>query len=114
MDELAKAASSLQAAKSEVATRTVAQDNAETKVNDVLTKLAGYVESVAGKDEGIITSAGMETKAARSAPSVPAPPLSLSASAGTHEGEISLTWKSVPSARSYTIECSIDPATATS
>lgn len=114
LEELAKASASLQSAKSEVATRTVAQDNAEKKVNDALTQLAGYVESVAGKDEGIISSAGMETKAARSAPSVPLPPQALSATAGTHEGEINLSWKSVPNARSYTIESSIDPATATS
>jgi hypothetical protein len=31
----------------------------------MLTQLAGYVESVAGKDDTLVTSAGMDTKASR-------------------------------------------------
>jgi len=112
IDELAKASASLQAAKSDVATRSVSQDNAETKLDQVLTQLASYVESVAGKDDGKITSASMETKADRSASSVPSTPAGVSASVGEHEGEINLTWKGVANARSYTIEASTDPASA--
>lgn len=114
LDALANAFASVQAAKSEVTTRVVAQDNALTTVDQTLTKLAGYVESVAGKDDGIITKAGMEIKADRSAPAVPTTPQALSATAGDHEGEMQLSWKSVPNARSYTIEASTDPATSTS
>ena len=79
-----------------------------------LTQLAGYVESVAGKDDTLITSVGMEIKAARSTPTLPSAPQALSATAGDHDGEILLSWKPVPNAKSYIIESSTDPATVTS
>jgi Fibronectin type III domain len=41
-------------------------------------------------------------------------PQALKATAGDHDGEIDLTWKAVSNARSYTIESSVDPATASS
>ena len=114
LDELDKAQAAVQAAKSEVATRVLSQDGAETKVTQMLTQLAGYVESVAGTDDALITSIGMETKSSRSAPQAPSAPHGLSATAGEHEGEIKLSWKAISNARSYTIEASQDPATATS
>ena len=114
LDELTQAFALVQAAKSEMATRVVTQDNAEARLDQGLTKLAAYVESVAGTDHSLITSAGMETKASRSAPSLPGVPQALSASAGEHEGEINLFWKAVTNAKSYTIESSQDPATAAS
>ena len=49
VDDLDKTFASVQAAKSEVTTRVVTQVNAEAKLMQVLTQLAGYVESVAGK-----------------------------------------------------------------
>lgn len=114
LDELAQASALVQSAKSEVTTRVVTQDNAEAKVDQALTKLAAYVESVAGKDDTLITSAGMETKAARSAPTLPNVPQALSATPGEHEGEINLVWKGIQNARSYTIEASVEPSTPTS
>jgi hypothetical protein len=114
LDELSQAFALVQAAKSEVTTRVVSQDNAGTKVDQVLTQLAAYVESIAGRDDTLITSAGMEMKAPPSAPSLPNVPQALSASTGEHEGEISLVWKAVQNARSYTIEASQDPATPAS
>ena len=114
LDELTQAFALVQAAKSEVTTRVVTQDNVGAKVDEVLTKLASYVESVAGKDETLITSPGMVTKSSPSSPSLPSVPQALSASAGEHEGEIDLVWKAVPNARSYTIESSQDPATPAS
>ena len=114
LDELNQAFALVQSAKSDVATRVTTQDNATTKVEQALTQLAGYVESVAGQDDTLITSAGMETKAARSTPTLPAIPQAFSAAAGDHEGEIDLFWKPVANARSYTIEASVDPATAAS
>lgn len=113
-DELTQAFSLVQAARSEVTTRVVTQDNAEARLDQALTKLAGYVESIAGKDDSLITSAGMETKASPSVPSVPGVPQAVSANAGEHEGEINLFWKAVPNARSYAIEASNDPAAAAS
>jgi len=76
LDDLAQAFARVQSAKSEVTTRVVTQDNAEVKVDEALTKLAAYVESVAGKDDTLITSAGMETKTSRSAPTLPSAPQS--------------------------------------
>jgi hypothetical protein len=113
LDELTQAFALVQSAKSEVSTRVVTQNNVEAKLDQALTKLAGYVESVAGRDDQLITSVGMETKASRSAPTLPTVPQALSASAGEHEGEVNLSWKAVPNARSYTIESTQDPATAT-
>lgn len=114
LDDLEKAFALVQAARSEVTTKTVTQDNAEAKLDQTLTQLAGFVESVAGNDDTVITSAGMETKSSPSAPTVPTAPLGLSATTGEHEGEIYLTWKPVANARSYIIEFSLDPATANS
>lgn len=114
LDELTQAFALVQAAKSEITTRVVSQENAEAKVDQALTKLANYVESIAGRDDTLITSAGMETKAGRSAPTVPAVPQAVGANAGDHEGEIELFWKTVANARSYTIEASLDPTAGTS
>lgn len=109
-DEVTQALSLVQAAKSEITTRVVTQDNAVARLDQALTKLAGYVESIAGKDDSLITSAGMEIKASPSTPSIPGVPQALSANAGEHEGEINLFWKAVANARSYAIEASNDPA----
>ena len=103
-----------QAVKADVKTRASAQDVAESRVDQALSQLAAYVESVAGKDETIIASAGMQSKASRSAPSVLSAPEGLMTSPGDHEGEIDLWWKKVENARSYIIQSSADPPTADS
>ena len=54
LDELSQAFALVQAAKSEVTTRVVSQDNAGAKVDQALTQLAAYVESVAGRDDTVI------------------------------------------------------------
>src|SRR5215467_4322196 len=61
LDELTQTFAQVQAAKSELATRVVNQNNAATKVDQALTQLVSYVENVAGRDNSLITSAGMET-----------------------------------------------------
>jgi hypothetical protein len=114
VDRLAQASSQVQLARAEVATQTVNQNNAESQLDQVLTQLAGYVESVAGKDDTLITGVGMQTKASASTPTLPNVPQALTAAAGDHDGELLLSWKSVPNAKSYVIESSTDPATVTS
>ena len=114
LDDLDKAFGSVQTAKSELSTRVVGQDNAETRVDQLLTQLAGYVESVAGRDDTLITNVGMELKASRSTPTIPGEPEAVSATAGNHEGVILLSWRAVPNAKSYTVELSTNPAEATS
>lgn len=114
LEGLAQAFAAVQSARSDVTTKVASQDNAESKVDQMLTQLASYVESVAGKDDALITSIGIETKASRSAPTLPSIPQALTANAGEHDGEINLAWKAVPNARSYAIEATQDPATASS
>src|SRR5215813_6757742 len=108
---LEQAHTSLQTAKADVKAKTTTQLDAENKVNRILVQLAAYVESIAGNDEKIITSAGLETKIARSAPSVVTAPTGLTTTAGDHDREIDLSWKKVPYAKSYTIQFSPDPPT---
>jgi hypothetical protein len=103
-----------QSAKADVKAKVTMLDDAEGKVDQILSQLAAYVESIAGSDEKIITSAGLETKSSRSAPSFLSPPQNLSATAGDHEGVIDLSWKKVSKAKSYTIQMSPDPPTAES
>jgi hypothetical protein len=55
VDDLEETFASVQAAKSEVTTRVVTQDNADTKLVQTLTQLAGYVESVAGKNDAYLS-----------------------------------------------------------
>ena len=110
LDDLNQAFSLVQSAKAEVTTRVVNQDKAAARLDQALTQLAGYVESVAGTDNALITSAGMETKASPSTPTLPSVPQALTASAGEHDGEINLFWKAIPNARSYMIEATLDPA----
>ncbi len=83
-------------------------------MGQLLTGLGSYVESVAGTDETLITSAGMELRGVRSAATTPTAPQALAAAVGEHEGELILSWKAVPNAYSYIIESSLDPATPTS
>ena len=78
-------------AKADVRTRASAEDDAEHQVDRSLRQLAAYVESVAGADETIIISAGLETKTFRTSPTVLLALESLSATASDHEGAIDLT-----------------------
>lgn len=103
-----------QIAKTDARTKANVADDAEIQLDRHLRKLAAYVESIADTDETIIASAGMQTKASRTTPSVLLAPEALSANAGSHEGEIDLTWRKVDNAKSYIIQSSADPPTAES
>ncbi|HBB96845.1 MAG TPA: hypothetical protein DC054_15815 [Blastocatellia bacterium] len=78
-----------------------------------MSQCSGYVESVAGNDETLISSAGMDTRAPASASTMPDPPSGLEATVGDRDGEIDLSWDPVSSARSYVIQQSPDPPSAT-
>src|SRR5919205_3289941 len=54
VDELERAFGAVQSVRSDIATRVVTQDNAEANLDQLLTQLAGYVESVAGRDDTLI------------------------------------------------------------
>ena len=88
-----------------------------TQKEDVLTQLVSqcqsYVESVAGADESIISSAGMDPRGVRGPSTMPAPPSGLEVTIGDHDGELDLSWDPVDGAKSYLIEKSLDPNNAT-
>jgi hypothetical protein len=114
-DDLEAAAATVQATKQQLKTEVSKQNDKEDAFDAALNQLVGYVQSVAGDDEALIHSAGMDTRASGGqSTSVPELPPALSASAGDHDGEIDLTWDTVPKAKSYVIEKSGDPPTATS
>jgi Fibronectin type III domain len=114
-DDLEAAAATVQDEKQQLKTSVSKQNEKEDLFDAAFSKLVGYVQSVAGDDEAMIHSAGMDTKAAGGpSTSTPALPPALSATAGDHDGEIDLTWDTVPKAKSYVIEKSGDPPTATS
>jgi len=115
INDLETAYNAAQAARQEAKARTAAQNTKEEAHDRIMTQLAAYVESVAGDDQEIIMSAGLDVRAASApASSTPSTPLGLTATVGDREGEIDLSWDTVRSARSYVIERSADPPTETS
>jgi hypothetical protein len=114
-DDLEKAAAATQAARQDAKTKTTDQNDKESVVDRLLTQLAAYVESVAGDNQRMIQSAGMDTKAqAVTATEPPSAPSGLAATSGDHDGEIDLSWDTTIGAKSYLIEKSADPPTPTS
>ncbi|MFL6336180.1 MAG: fibronectin type III domain-containing protein [Pyrinomonadaceae bacterium] len=109
-DALEAAANTAQAARFEARRHTVAQGIKEDELQQLMTQVGAYVESVAGADEALIMSAGLEMRSAATADSTaPAAPETLSATTGNHEGEVELSWDTVRGARSYVVERSTDP-----
>ncbi|HYX28958.1 MAG TPA: fibronectin type III domain-containing protein [Pyrinomonadaceae bacterium] len=115
LDESQAAANAAQAARQDAKAKTAIQNDKDDVVTGLMNQLAAYVESIAGGDEAIIRSAGMDTKATGSSPTTnPDAPDNLSATAGDRDGEIDLSWEAVSGAKSYVIEQSADPPTDTS
>lgn len=116
---ITSAANELKTASDEVQTvtqtrkeKTSIQTQKEDSIDQLLTQLAAYVESVAGSNEQMILSAGMDVRApATPTTTAPEQPQGLTATAGDHDGEIDLSWDTVTGARSYVVEKSTDPAT---
>jgi hypothetical protein len=109
------AANAAQAVRQDAKAKTIIQNDKDDFASGLMNQLAAYVESIAGGDESIIRSAGMDTKAVGSAPtSIPAPPENLNTTTGDRDGEIDLSWEAVPGSKSYVIEQSADPPTDTS
>ena len=113
--ELADAYSEAQGARLTAKEKTTIQNKKEAAMDLLLNQLAAYVESVAGSNEELILSAGMDPRAAAvAATGTPGQPQALTPMAGDHDGEIELSWDTVNGARSYVIQQSGDPVTATS
>ncbi len=115
IDDFETAYIATQAARQDAKAKTSDQQQKEDLLDRIMTQLASYVEAAAGDNEALIQSAAMDVRAAPSTNSeIPAPPSSLSATAGDRDGEIDLTWDTLFGARSYVIERSGDPPTSTS
>ena len=112
IEELEAASNAAQAARQEAKARTAAQHVKEEALDQLLTQLVAHVESVAGNDDELIMSAGLDVRApsgpGRSTASQPIS-ISLTATAGDHDGEIDLSWDTVRGARSYVVQRSPDP-----
>lgn len=115
IDGLESAHAEAQTAKQIAKTKTSTQNEREDAADKLMAQLAAYVEAVGGDDEVLIRSAGMDTRStAVTSTASPSLPGSLEARGGVHEGTVDTSWDSVPGARSYIIEKSPDPPTATS
>lgn len=105
-----------QAARQAAVTKTSIQHDKTDVLVGILRQAAAYIESVAGDDESKILSAGVSIKTTTPASSSgdTTAPTGLHATAGDHEGELDLNWDRVQGAKSYVLERSPDPSTATS
>lgn len=114
-DELETAQQEQQAAKRTAEAKTAARNDKEDIFDRTFNQLAAHVESVAGNDEQKIRSAGMDTRApaATSTGTIEAPG-SFNLTGGDADGEVDLSWNPVAGAKTYLIEQSPDPITATS
>jgi SMC interacting uncharacterized protein involved in chromosome segregation len=111
--QLTTAANNLEAARDEVLAlraqaknKTVIQEQLEDALEKLLTQLASYVENISANDPAIITSAGMDIRAAATPIGPLAPPSRFNTTTGDSDGEIDASWNSDPGAKSYVIETS--------
>jgi hypothetical protein len=114
IDEADAAAAEALQARQTAKEKTSVQNQKDEALSRMLSQIAAYVESVAGDDEQKILSAGMDTRErAVAATAATSEPQGLSASAGDRDGELDLSWDKVVGAKSYVVEKSGDPPTAT-
>jgi hypothetical protein len=113
IDSAETAYADAQAAKQAAITSTTVSHDSDAAMEIELRKLGAYVESVAS-DEQTIQSAAMGV-AGSGGPLLQATnPTGLTASEGDHDATLDLHYDRVKGAKSYVIEQSLDPPTATS
>jgi len=93
---------------------TATKDTAIAALLAAAAQLATYVELTANGDETKIMSAGMQVRASSSAATTPNQVMNLSITSGDSAGELDLQWDPIPGAKSYEVQLSPDPVTATS
>lgn len=83
---------------------TLAKNEAEGKLDQLITQLAAYVQNVSGGEESIILQAGMDVR--RNASPLPPPPQvqNLDAYPTRSSGQIQLTWDSLGNRYFYQVE----------
>ena len=103
-----------QIAKTDARTKASAADDAEIQLDRLYGSSPHTLRALRTQMKLIIASAGMQTKASRTTPSIVVAPEALSAAAGNHEGEIDLSWRIVDNAKSYIIQSNSDPPSSES
>ena len=78
------------------------------------TQLGANIESLSGGDAIKILSAGMDVKSPKTPVGIPDQVMNFTVTSGDHDGELNLQWDPVTGAKSYEIDTSPDPVTATS
>ena len=98
------------AAKQATTDKNTAMDNLRT----ALGTWGEYVQLTSGGDASKIQSAGMDVQAARTPTVTPNQVANLGITAGDNAGELDLQWDPIPNAKTYEVQSSPDPVTATS
>lgn len=102
-----------QASRQAARANTAAQNDMEDQLDQEIDQLGGHIESASGGEEAKIIAAGVSVRATAVSHAVTAP-AAFSLTEGDHNGELAAHWDRVPGARSYVLERSADPPTATS
>lgn len=87
---------------------TLAKNEAEAKLDKLISQLASYVQNVSGGEESIILQAGMDVRRAPSP--LPTPPIvkNLDAAPTRTQGEIQLKWDTLGSSYYYQVEMYVE------
>jgi len=112
-DAYGTALTAFNSAQSAAQQATVVKDTARAALEAALNQRARNIEGMTGVTEAIVLSAGMTVKGAKSASTPPAQVGNLVLTSGDADGELDVMWNHVIGAKSYEIQISVDPFTAT-
>jgi hypothetical protein len=96
---------------------TTNKDTARAALESALTQRGNYVELTAASAAdpvATIQSANFSSRANKTPAGVPPQVMNLAVTAGDHDGELNAQWDPVPGAKTYEVQTSPDPFTATS
>ena len=93
---------------------TADKDTAIATLAAAANQLAAYVDLTANGDESKILSAGLSVRAARAPQTVPGQVMNLSLTTSDNAGALDVHWDSLTGAKSFEVQSSPDPFTATS
>ena len=93
------------------------KDTARAALETALTSRGNYVEltaATAADPVAVIESANFSSRSTKTPAGVPAQVMNLAVTAGDHDGELNAQWDPVPGTKTYEVQTSPDPFTATS
>ncbi len=93
------------------------KDTARQALETMLTARGNYVEltaNAAADPVAVIESANFSSRSAKTPAGVPAQVMNLAVTAGDHDGELNAQWDPITGAKTYEVQTSPDPFTATS